>query len=292
MLQSRSWLKIGALVVFSSAALCCAVLGINLLAQDKTAKAGIATLTVRTLLPSPSLFQLISCQLQFNFTNIHLPNPSIKPRAITDLTQPFQSEAQSAASALTAALPAAASKVQSGIGAAASDINTIEGLIPRNCSLGTKQFCVGFLHNTTCNDLPLNISDIIPEAVTSFIGDKVQSLQPLEGIMAKVTPTVAQGCFVFGLGFLAVKAVIFLSIISRLISVTNFLLRLGVCLLAVLCFVPFVIPTAILHLVQSEIQGLGSIVGIEKGDVTGQCMGALVCAALMMLLTIFMSVFM
>jgi len=194
MLQSRSWLKIGALVVFSSAALCCAVLGINLFAQDKTAKAGIATLTVRTLLPSPSLFQLISCQLQFNFTNIHPPNPSIKPRAIPDLTQPFQSEAQSAASALTAALPAAASKVQSGIGAAASDINTIKGLIPRNCSVGTKQFCVGFVHNTTCNGLPLNISDIIPEAVTSFIGDEAQSLQPLEGVMAKVTPTVIQGC--------------------------------------------------------------------------------------------------
>ena len=87
-------------------------------------------------------------------------------------------------------------------------------------------------------------------------------------------------------------AVLFLSIIFRLISVANFLLRLGVCLLAVLCFVPFVIPTAILYPVQSEIQGLGSFVRIEKGDVAGHCMGALVCAAIMMLLTIFMSVFM
>ncbi len=68
--------------------------------------------------------------LQFNFTdiftNIHLPNPSIKPRAIPNLIQLFQSEAQSAVSALTAALPAAASKVQSNIGAAASNINEIE----------------------------------------------------------------------------------------------------------------------------------------------------------------------
>jgi hypothetical protein len=43
-------------VVFSSAALYCAVLAINLLAQDRTAKAGIATLTVRTLPPFPSCF--------------------------------------------------------------------------------------------------------------------------------------------------------------------------------------------------------------------------------------------
>ncbi|MAD85060.1 MAG: hypothetical protein CL912_19040 [Deltaproteobacteria bacterium] len=39
--------KIFTLVVFSSAAVCCAVLGILLLVQDNIAKAGIATLTVR-----------------------------------------------------------------------------------------------------------------------------------------------------------------------------------------------------------------------------------------------------
>ncbi|KAH8653984.1 hypothetical protein BGZ60DRAFT_419110 [Tricladium varicosporioides] len=109
--------------------------------------------------------------------------------------------------------------------------------------------------------------------------------------MAKVMPTVIQGCFVFGLGFLALTGVMFLSIFFRIISVVNFFLRLGVCLLAVLCLVPFVIPTAILYLVQSEIQSLGSTIGIEKGDVTSQCIGALVCAAVVMLLTIFMSVF-
>jgi hypothetical protein len=38
--------KIFTLVVFSSAAVCCAVLGILLLRQDNIAKAGIATLTV------------------------------------------------------------------------------------------------------------------------------------------------------------------------------------------------------------------------------------------------------
>jgi hypothetical protein len=59
MTQNRSWLKIAALVVFSSAALCCAVLGIQLLAQEKTAKAGIATLTVRTFTPPPPLELLL-----------------------------------------------------------------------------------------------------------------------------------------------------------------------------------------------------------------------------------------
>ncbi|KAF8862719.1 hypothetical protein BDZ45DRAFT_739032 [Acephala macrosclerotiorum] len=272
MAQSKSWLKIGALVVFSSAALCCAVLGIQLLAQDKTAKAGIATLT-------------------FNFTNIHLPNPLIKPRSLpgSNLIPALQSEAQSAASVLATATAAAGSKIQSAAGAAET---AVEALIPRNCSLGTKQFCVGFSNHTNCNDLPLNVSDIIPEAIISFIGDEAQSLQPLEGIMAKVAPTIIQGSFVFGLGFLAIMATMFVIVIFSLLSVAAFFLRLGICLLAVLCFVPFIIPTAILYHVQSEIQGFGSIVGIEKGYVTGQCMGALVCAGVMMLLTIFMSIFM
>jgi hypothetical protein len=233
-------------------------------------------------------------QSQFNFTDIHLPNPLIKPRAIpgSDLIQPLQSEAQSAASVLAIATAAAGSKIQSVAGAAqtaVSKIDAIEALIPRNCSLGIKQFCVGFSNYTKCNDLPLNISDIIPETITSFIGNEIQSLQPLEAIMAKVTPIFIQDSLVFGLGILVVMAAIFLCLIFKLISVATLFLRLGVGLLVILCSVPFVIPTTILYHVQSEINGLGSVVGIEKGDAAGQYMGALVCAGVMMLLTIFMS---
>jgi len=236
-------------------------------------------------------------QSQFNFTDIHLPNPLIKPRSIpgSGLIQPLQSEAQSAASVLATATAAAGSIIQSAAGAAetaVSEINAIEALMPRNCSLGTMQFCVGFSNHTKCNDLPLNISDIIPEAITSFIGDEVQRLLPLEGIMAKVIPTIIQGAFFFGLGFSAVMAVIFVCLISKLISVATFFLRLGVGLLAVLCCVPFAITTTILYGVQSEIQGFGSIVGVEKGDGAGQSMGALVCVGVMTLLTILMPFFM
>lgn len=46
--QVQNWIKIGALLAFSSAVVCCVVLGIHVLAQDKTTKAGIATLIVRT----------------------------------------------------------------------------------------------------------------------------------------------------------------------------------------------------------------------------------------------------
>lgn len=137
---------------------------------------------------------------------------------------------------LATATAAAGSRIQSVAGAAktaVSKIDAIEALIPRNCSLRTKQFCVGFSNNTKCNDLPLNISDIIPETITSFISDDVQSLQPLEAIMAKVTPTFFQDTLFFGLGFLVVMAAIFVCLIFKLISIATVFLRLGVVLLVI-----------------------------------------------------------
>jgi hypothetical protein len=110
-----------------------------------------------------------------------LPNPLIKPRTIpgSDLIQPFQNETQNAASILAIAIIAASSKIQNTASAAetaVSKINTIKVLIPRNCLLRIKRFCVGFSNHIECINLLLNISDIIPEVIISFIGNKIQSL--------------------------------------------------------------------------------------------------------------------
>ena len=78
--------------------------------------------------------------------------------------------------------------MQSAANIAATAIpKAIEELIPKNCSLGMKQFCVGFTHNMTCDDLPLTLSDIVLEEVKSFLGDQVNNLQSLERISMKVT---------------------------------------------------------------------------------------------------------
>ncbi|XTI90844.1 hypothetical protein V2W45_1245545, partial [Cenococcum geophilum] len=47
----------------------------------------------------------------------------------------------------------------------------IEELIPKNCSLGTKQFCVGFTYNIIYNNLLLTLSNIVLEEVKSFLKD-------------------------------------------------------------------------------------------------------------------------
>lgn len=279
--QLQNWIKIGALLAFSSAALCCAVLGIHVLAQDNITKAGIATLI-----------------MQFNLTDIHLPNPLVRPRIIPARghLQPFQSEAQSAANLLNTAISAASSKVQGAAGAvttAISDITNItaiNAMIPRNCSLGTKQFCIGFDTNTTCHDLPLNISNIVPEAVMKFVGDEVKSLQPLEGILAKVTLASIQGWVILGLIF--ILFIILMLACLHFFSFATRLLKLGVCLVSVFCFVFFLFSYLTVHYVQSRIPGFKSIIGVEEGPLGHLSMGVLICAGAIMLLTIVISIFM
>lgn len=83
---------------------------------------------------------------------------------------------------------------------------------------------------------------------------------------------------IVGLGFVAVMAAIFSFWCAEFVSAATLRLKSGICLLMVLCCVSFVITTTILHHVQSKNQGLRSFVGIEKGDVSSQCMWVAVCA--------------
>ncbi len=58
MLYIQNWVKIGALLAFSFAALYYTVLGIYILADNKTTKAGIMTLIIYTY-PSCNAFTLL-----------------------------------------------------------------------------------------------------------------------------------------------------------------------------------------------------------------------------------------
>ena len=52
----------------------------------------------------------------------------------------------------------------------------IKELIPKNCLLGTKQFCVGFTHNIIYDDLLLTLFNIVLEKVKSFLRDQLNDL--------------------------------------------------------------------------------------------------------------------
>jgi hypothetical protein len=223
------------------------------------------------------------------------------PRSIPgrDVLRPLQSEAQSAANVVATDISPAISKVQSAASAAqstanvvataaiskiqsaasaATAINTAKEMIPRNCSLGTKQFCFGFYNRTECHNLPLNLSNIVPEAVATFVGDQVQALEPLPWILANI-----QGCLILGL-------VLLILVMAVILCLAKCLLRLSICIgmviigvAGLLCCVPFAIPTFILFAVQSKIQNLPSNIEVQKGDVSYYCLGILFCGIIMTL---------
>lgn len=213
--------------------------------------------------------------------------PRVIPRG--NILQSVQSEAQSVA------IPSAISKISSAANTAATaipDISAIEALLPKNCSLGTKQFCVGYDDHTDCNNLPLNVSSIIPEAVASFVSGQVQALQPLEGILTKITAANIQDSLILGLVLVVIMAAAFVSSIAgQLFCIASCLLPLGnktrviICLASgVVCCLFFLIPVVTLrYVVQPEIQKLQAIIDVEKGDVSRYYLGAFLCAVYMML---------
>ena len=141
--------------------------------------------------------------------------------------------------------------------------------------------------------MPLNIFDTIPEAVNNFSKDiqnvvhgQFQTLEYLEGITEKVTSANIKAPFIFGIGFVVVFATTLFFSVFLMRTVTNTMMKTGVCILAILCCIPFAIPTAILSYVGSKIQESGPVVSIEKGGAASLAIGALVCAIMLLLTSV------
>jgi ABC-type iron transport system FetAB permease component len=86
------------------------------------------------------------------------------------------SQAEATASAAATIVPPLASSVAGEAQAAASSavtqaqgaMDAAASKIPRNLTLGTKYYCVGFVNHTDCHLLPLNLSEILPAAVAQY----------------------------------------------------------------------------------------------------------------------------
>jgi hypothetical protein len=219
-----------------------------------------------------------------------LPSPLIKPREFptTIPFQPLQSEAHSL---LSTAVSVISSETQAVANAAATAISDIEADLPKNLSLGTKKFCIGYNNRTqSCQSLPLNVSNILPTNIANFLDSEFNFVDPLEGIMAKVTPINIEGCLILGTTLVFIVTSGLIGIFFNFLHVFSTLLKVGVGLLCVLCFALFFIPYFTLHSVQSKLMGLDSILGLKEGNVGQLSMGALVCTGLMMLTSTVLSI--
>ncbi|CAK7202010.1 hypothetical protein SEUCBS139899_004728 [Sporothrix eucalyptigena] len=193
------------------------------------------------------------------------------------------SQVESAASVAATALPGVASQVKSAAGAAATaGIGAVTTALPQNCSVGSRQFCVGSAHAVTCHDLPLNLSTILPGGLETSLQDTFGAVRDADETLRKLTAPYVQGCFVVGLVLMLVETI--LSIVSvygwflpfsglaKTIRVT-IITALGL----VLC-VPLVATTVVLFVVQSKLSQLPTWIHVDQGALPHLSLGFLLCA--------------
>lgn len=188
---------------------------------------------------------------------------------------------QSAANSAATVVPGAVSKVQSAAGAAATSISgAIGSIIPRNCSIGTGKFCIGIAEGLTCDNLPLNLSQILPSDIVESLGN-VDGTQALDEALQKVTTPYIRDCLIVGLLLMFVLTCLFIMSMygwfSPLAGKTTLGIALSILVGLVFC-VPFIIPVVILHVLQSVLGHLPSWIEVRMGDVNTLCLGALCCS--------------
>lgn len=227
---------------------------------------------------------------------MHLPEkPLVSPRGIpgADIIPPTQSDIGGAASAISSVT----SQAKSAASAVATDVAGADTMIPRNCSLGTKEFCVGFSNREDCTHLPVDVSKIFPASITSLASDQAGFLQPLEGILQRVTPAYIQDPLIFGLALTLVMAVIFASSnlswpFGSVIRQLGPTLTLGLSLvIGLACCLIFFVPMVICLILRLEAQKLHSNVETKEGNVGSYCLGAFLSAIVLMVLTAFTRIF-
>jgi hypothetical protein len=73
------------------------------------------------------------------------------------------------------------SKVKTVVSSAITAIQTnLDSVIPKNCTLGTRYFCLRYVNNVTYSRLPLNVSDLLLQALPTSISYQPNSLESLD----------------------------------------------------------------------------------------------------------------
>jgi hypothetical protein len=187
------------------------------------------------------------------------------------------------ASGIETAIPAVVSEVRSAANVVATAIpGAVDAIVPRNCSIGISQFCIGLAHTISCYPLPPTISDMIPSEIRNMLGEELQNIQNFDTIfqtaLTRVTPTTIQNIWIAGL------VLIFLTLISTLSSIYGFAFfrhrtwRVIYHLVAGLLFcIPFVLPVVILSALVSKARTLPGWIHVVQGELVGLFIGGLCC---------------
>ena len=125
------------------------------------------------------------------------------------------SEAQSAAVGAQSLVNVAHSAITSAVGAVQSSINNA---VSKNCSLGTKNYTIAFNDHVDYRTLPLNLTNVLPEAFTRILGDQLKKLRAVDNALTQVTSANIRYCLIPGLVLVVILSLIFFSSTFKLPS--------------------------------------------------------------------------
>jgi hypothetical protein len=216
-----------------------------------------------------------------------------------DLLEDLHDGARSALNTAATRVADAASQVESAISSGVATIQSVEEHVPRNCSLGTKSFCIGYKQDINCSDLPLNLSSLLPEGVQEFPGlvqdavrDRAEALSQLAESSTKFSSFFMPGTLISGLVLMSIVATLSLSlalgrpqVVTRVFGKLKTVPRsLALLALGLMCCTPFLLLGVILNTILRAADELPWWVGVEVGEVSGLCFAALACALILMLI--------
>ncbi|KAH7111851.1 hypothetical protein B0J11DRAFT_447300 [Dendryphion nanum] len=269
MVNGRKWLSHSVATAFVLTSISCTILALQALCKKANAEAGITTFNLTAAFP-----------------NIHI----VQKR---DFIQSLRTEAKSVANGIVTAVPSVISQVQSAADTLATALpGEVEALIPRNCSIGTKKFCLGLAHNVTRHSLPLNMSKFVPAGVEKVFQINLNDIQPLNDALAKVTMANIQDALIIGvvLAFI-VTTISMCSISGKFLCLTDILLRVGISLLfGMICCIPFLVAAIVLYMFNSKAKHLPPWIQVEEGEVSRLTVGGLCCAIVMLVLSTVISI--
>ncbi len=80
-----------------------------------------------------------------------------------------------------------------------SAITTAQSDIPRNCTLGSKYFCLGDANHVSCSGLPLNFSELLSQTLTTSSTAAFRSMHPFDQILKYVSLGTMEGLLILGI---------------------------------------------------------------------------------------------
>ena len=163
--------------------------------------------------------------------------------------------------------------------------NTVQGLLPKNYSIGTRKLCIGFTTNESCHDLPVKLTNIFPSKIVALLQGKLADIDSIDRALEKVTAPYVQNTLAAGLVSTFIASIFFISSLYGLhiplIGGLGWGLQLAIYLIIGQIFcIPFVIPMIIFHILRSKLGDLPPWMQLQEGNIYGLCVGCLCCSVI------------